>query len=77
MTKNEVIALGRKLDTMPIGSKNWQKYYDILDSEKNRIFVCDECGEKCTYPELENWCCNFPDHCICSECYENGIGEDL
>lgn len=77
MTMDEVIALGHKLDKTIIGSKDWQKYYDILGSEENRIFVCDECGEKCTYPELENWLCHLPEHCICSFCYENNMGEDL
>ena len=77
MTMDEVIALGHKLDKTITGSKNWLKYYDILDSEENRIFVCDECGEKCTYPELENWLCHLPEHCICSFCYENNMGEDL
>lgn len=77
MTEKELIALGQKMDKAIIGSITWIECLHILEREENRIFICKECGRKCTYIDLESWYCNFPDHCICSECYENAMGDDL
>lgn len=53
-------------------------YSDASPIRKANIFRCEDCGRMVNYFDLENWCCDFDtDDYICSECYENGMGEDL
>ena len=53
-------------------------YSDESPIRKANIFKCECCGEMVNYFELESWTCDFEnDEYICSECYENEMGEDL
>ena len=46
---------------------------------ENKIFICSCCKRYVDYFSLETWLCDFEDKngCICSECYENDMGDDL
>lgn len=53
-------------------------FHDILRRDECKVFQCSECGEWVGYFDLESWCCNFESgEYICSECYEEGMGDDL
>lgn len=44
-----------------------------------KVFQCYECGEMVDYFSLESGCCDFyvPHGCLCADCYESGMGDDL
>lgn len=44
-----------------------------------KVFKCHHCGKMVDYFGLESWCCDFyvPNGCVCSDCYNNEMGEDL
>ncbi len=52
---------------------------NLLDN--NLIFKCPCCGEMMAYTDLEYWLGSAEnaaaDEVLCSECYEDGMGEDL
>lgn len=49
-----------------------------LRSEEAKIFRCADCGRLVGYWDLEAWVCDFDeDDYLCSECYEDSMGEDL
>ena len=53
-------------------------FYDILRRDECKVFQCSECGEWVGYFDLESWCCDFEKgEFICSECYEEEMGDDL
>ena len=61
-----------------------ERYHELLHSEQGgirgvKVFCCCKCGEMVDYFSLESWCCDFTreDGCVCSECYEEEMGEDL
>ena len=57
------------------------RYYELmalLCSDEAKVFKCVECGEMCSWFDLESWCCDFENgYYICGCCYEDGMGEDL
>lgn len=57
------------------------RYKELFFGEpirSKKIFKCGECGKMFHYFDLEQWCCDFEnDNYICSNCYEEGMGEDL
>jgi hypothetical protein len=90
MTKKDLLALVKEAETEydegvwneenPLGYGNWTPKYKKLRQqiENEKIFYCPVCGRMVNYYDLENWCCNFDkDEYLCSECYEEGMGEDL
>lgn len=53
-------------------------YNDESPLRSAKIFTCECCKEKVAYFDLEAWTCDFEtDEYICSECYENVMGDDL
>lgn len=69
-----------------------RSYDDIVYTERYRelffgnggirgvkVFKCHACGKMVDYFGLETWCCDFyvPNGCLCAECYEEEMGEDL
>lgn len=58
-------------------------FYDrekkLLRGEVGKIFKCCECGKMCGYFDLECWSVDElnGEELLCSECYENDMGEDL
>lgn len=76
---------GDKMVKRSYGKKvNTALYEKLFHSEQGgirgvKVFQCRECGEMVDYFELETWCCDFyvPHGCLCSECYENDMGDDL
>ena len=47
----------------------------IIAAPENYCFQCEDCGN---YFQLETWACDFEEgEYICSDCYEEEIGEDL
>ena len=53
-------------------------FYDILRRDECKVFQCSECGEWVGYFDLESWCCDFEKgEFICSECYEEEMGDYL
>ena len=69
-------SYGERVDT--------ELYKKLFYSEKGgirgvEVFKCYECGKMVDYFALEKWCCDFyvPNGCICAECYESGMGDDL
>ena len=56
---------------------------NILADENNAVFVCPHCGQRCTFHALEFWTGEdtleelMADQVICSECYEDEMGDDL
>lgn len=54
-------------------------FYGLGGIREVKVFKCCECGEMVDYFSLETWCCDFSKKkgCICSECYESEMGDDL
>ena len=59
-------------------------YKKLFYSEKGgirgvKVFKCNTCGEMVDYFGLESWCCDFyvPNGCLCADCYESEMGDDL
>ena len=43
-----------------------------------KVFKCHVCGKMVDYFNLESWCCDFShkNGCLCSDCYDNEVGEE-
>ena len=63
---------------VPQNSARYKELIKILASDEARVFRCEDCGEMCTWIELETWVCDFnKGYYICGCCYESAMGEDL
>lgn len=62
-------------------SKRWSKQApSIQEQQELKGFICEECGDECSYFDLECWYCSFEvdsPSIICSYCYERSMGDDL
>jgi len=61
-----------------------ERYKELFYSEHGgirgvKVFKCSKCGELVDFFNLETWLCDFNDEdgCICSDCYEEEMGDDL
>ena len=56
----------------------YNELFALLGSDEAKVFKCEECGEMCSWFDLESWCCDFENgYYICGCCYEDAMGEDL
>jgi hypothetical protein len=68
----------RRLGDDIIHTERYHELFEILGSEEAKVFKCEECGEMCSWFDLETWCCDFEEgYYICGCCYEDAMGEDL
>lgn len=80
MTKTEIVLLAMDYCEKPFSGKYFLNIPTELTDEA--VFTCPECGEKVAFNDLEFWSTDsfedlLADKIICSQCYENEMGDDL
>ena len=68
----------RSYDDVVYTTRYTELFYGNGGIRGEKVFKCSCCGEKVDFFKLESWCCDFDkEDYICSDCYENEMGEDL
>lgn len=80
MDKTEIVLLAMDYCDHAYSGKYFLTIPKPLTDEA--VFTCPECGEKVAFNDLEFWNTDsfedlLADKIICSECYENEMGDDL
>ena len=80
MNKTEIALLAMDYCDRDYNDKYFLTIPEPLTDEA--VFTCPECGEKVAFIDLEFWSSDsfedlLADKIICSQCYENEMGDDL